>query len=498
MELELFELTQSPDSAQGEMYSDTELETQKNESKRVQRPNQPRKLSEGYKNNNSGNSEVKETENYGKSDALKNFAESHFGNSKAKLIRQTELEDDDENVMNKRKLRMQIKQKHISTSSEISEPSPKEDEYGISTPLPTGPVSKGSPFERIISKQRKRTPMVMPRPKIKAKLKVSNIEAILEADQDSSETEQLEPYQKLKYLEEEYGLKSDLDNVSLVDGEPKIIEEEVAEVPFLSRKGLKKVETVKLKIEKTKIEEVELIHHEFESVPEENPSEQNGTVILGIPLDDYEEIKITESVEDMKEDKTKLRKKKKVILKNKPKKIDELAVCESQVEENEQSLAGKLDLQDTKEKTVSPRKGKLSTVKMEPLSEVEEEKPAFLKISLRKGEIVKSTIEKSKIESIHLKHHEFERNPQDSERERVSNIRLGKHLHFYEDRKLELDHPKKQRRKKKISQVTKENETFPPEIALESLPEPSLDTEVVHSCVWCLYFVLISIIVLRW
>jgi len=135
---------------------------------------------------------------------------------------------------------------------------------------------------------------------------------------------------------------------------------------------------------------------------------------------------------------------------------------------------------------------------MEPLSEVEEEKPAFLKISLRKGEIVKSTIEKSKIESIHLKHHEFERNPQDSERERVSNIRLGKHLHFYEDRKFELDHPKKQRRKKKISQVTKENETFPPEIALESLPEPSLDTEVVHSCVWCLYFVLISIIVLRW
>jgi len=100
----------------------------------------------------------------------------------------------------------------------------------------------------------------------------------------------------------------------------------------LSRKGLKKVETVKLKIEKTKIEEVELIHHEFESVPEENPSEQNGTVILGIPLDDYEEIKITESVEDMKEDKTKLRKKKKVILKNNPKKIDELAVCESQVE----------------------------------------------------------------------------------------------------------------------------------------------------------------------
>ena len=213
-----FELTSSSDSAPGEVYSDTKLDikTKKNESKRSQRIQQSEQ-------NETTDSEVEETENKNESNALKNFAEVHFGKSKAKLIRQTELEDDvNEDLYNKRKVRMKIKQEHISTSNELSEKSIHEDEEAISTPMPKGsispfetPKSNVSPFQKSTSKQRKRTPMVMPGPQIKAKSKVSTIEAISEGEPES-ETEQLEPYQKLKYLEDD-DMTSEFDKVSITD-----------------------------------------------------------------------------------------------------------------------------------------------------------------------------------------------------------------------------------------------------------------------------------------
>merc|ERR1711874_796191 len=78
---ELFELTSSSDIAQGEMYSDIQLEDQNNDSYRVQRS---KKTSNSIKTSESNKSDMEEKDQKGKSNALKAFAESHFGESKFK------------------------------------------------------------------------------------------------------------------------------------------------------------------------------------------------------------------------------------------------------------------------------------------------------------------------------------------------------------------------------------------------------------------------------
>ena len=191
--------------------------------------------------------------------------------------------------------------------------------------------------------------------------------------------------------------------------------------------------------------------------------------------------------------------------KNKPKKeTSSLLLHESKIEDSEDTFNGQLHLQASKEKDLALRRGKLSTVKMGPLIEVEEQKPDFLKLNLKKSEIIKSKIEKSKLESVRLKHHEFERCPQDNEKEETSYVRLRKPIHFYEQRKLEKDKPKKHRKKKlveentenKLATETGEKISFPPESAHDSLTQPLMDKEVVCGCFFSIGVDLI--IVLRW
>jgi len=526
-----FELISSSDNAQGEMNSDTKLvsKVQKKKSKRIHSNKLSKRM---LQDDESSDSEVEEEKGKDEESALKNFAEAYFGKSKAKLIRQTELEEDsNEDLSSKRKVRMNIKQKDISTSNQAGVKSLQEEEEEeeiMSTPRPQGTLS---PFKRLTLKQRKHTPMIMPQPK-KLTSKLSTIEVISEAELDSSETEQLEQYKKLSYLEEE-DLTSELDEVSTIgDGQVEFLKE-AEQGSMFSRENLKKVETIKIEIEESKLETVELSHHDFESVPLDNIEEQISSVILINPLDYYEDIKIEETPQheqkgiigenESKEEISKHEKKSSENIKNqsdeniagKKREHKGLRIPESKSDKTEDSDLGKPELEIKQQKSLPFKRGKLSTVTKEPLKTSEEQKPLFIKPQLKKTEIVKSKIEKTKLESVHLKHHEFEIHPQDNENEEPSNVRLQKPLYVYEDDKL-VEEKEKPKRKKTIKSVKNkekandkntvqkeikyiEKKTFPPDSALKELNPPMLDKEVVlRWFLLFLFFFLRLIVFLRW
>merc|ERR1712048_481846 len=61
-----------------------------------------------------------------------------------------------------------------------------------------------------------------------------------------------------------------------------------------------------------------------------------------------------------------------------------------------------------------------------PKEEKKEEEAPFGKISLKKSQTVKRTWDEPAMETVDLKHHEFERAPQDVESEGMSTVKLGK------------------------------------------------------------------------
>merc|ERR1712242_149254 len=68
-------------------------------------------------------------------------------------------------------------------------------------------------------------------------------------------------------------------------------------------------------------------------------------------------------------------------------------------------------------------------------------------MKLKKAETVKRDWKEQNIESIHLKHHEFERYPQEEECEKKTSVRLGKAMNMTMEETIEV----KKKRKKKIS-----------------------------------------------
>merc|ERR1712060_693326 len=74
----------------------------------------------------------------------------------------------------------------------------------------------------------------------------------------------------------------------------------------------------------------------------------------------------------------------------------------------------------------------------------EEEKPAFA-VKLKKASTVKREWDDGGLEKVDLKHHEFERAPQDVEPECKSTIKMGKALEI----DLDGDDDKKKKKKKK-------------------------------------------------
>lgn len=458
-------------------------------------------------------SEVYEKENSSKSDTLILSGKTHFGISEGKVIKQTDLICDiNEHKLDAIKEIDERKQKHVSKTTEVKEKDDDDDENDISTSIINSQISKPLTFRRMNSKQRKRTPMVMPMPIVKP-AKISNeIEAILETEEESSETENIP--------------LSDVFNVSVEEEEPNRHEKEMEEVLFFSRQNLKKVEPRKISIEKIKIEKVDLYHHEFESIPQDNNKEQNGIIILGVPLYNYEDnqflgnIEIAGKEKEHKSIQKKRKQNKKKVL------IDKIPypILNPQVEEVEESLPEVTKRKDSllgsrksSTSTMEPevgyeniqermtpnennsnseritssvtRKGKLLTIDIKELPEVQEEKIASLKYNLKKTETKKSEIEKSKLPDVLLKHHDFEKYPQENVKEEVSNVHLGKHIYFYDEGKqikkrkpqnVITEEVTKNERKEKESG---EKKMFPLNCANDSLTQPIFDTEVVLACV---------------
>merc|ERR1711933_652277 len=72
-----------------------------------------------------------------------------------------------------------------------------------------------------------------------------------------------------------------------------------------------------------------------------------------------------------------------------------------------------------------------------PKEEPKEEESPFGAIKLKKAERVKRTWEDQGMESVDLKHHEFEKAPQDVEPEGLSSVKLGKLIECESDEKDE-------------------------------------------------------------
>merc|ERR1740128_1609995 len=102
-----------------------------------------------------------------------------------------------------------------------------------------------------------------------------------------------------------------------------------------------------------------------------------------------------------------------------------------------------------------------------------EESP-FGKIKLKKAETVKRTWEDQGMETVDLKHHEFERPPQDEEPEGQSSVTLGTPF----DTGDTADKPAKKKKKKKAAAKEETSEESPME---ESEPEEEVKTNIPHS-----------------
>ena len=370
--------------------------------------------------------------------------------------------------------------KDISNGNEIGENYVDEPPDFIEnhTYLPVDTNSKQSilpAFPRIASKQRKRTPMVMPTPKTKPIAQNNKIEVILESDQSSSESDTTKPFQKLKYLEEDCS-SSKVENVALEEEREKKVEDEREETPIFSRKRLKKVEVNKSEIEKTKIEQVELYHHEFESVPQEVPMEMGGIIALSFPLFIYEEEEIHDTTESELEDIEHA-----MIPKNEMEQTKKnLGLSDSKIDKSRKSSSQNV----TEGKDTAFKTGKASKSQTKVFQKVEEHQPSLLKLKLKKSETQKLKLEKTQLQSVPLKHHEFERSPQLDEKEEVSNIKLGKPLHIdYEEKSKKAPKNRNTEEMSNDKNRKAQEKTFPPNCANDSLTQPLPKMKVDPRCV---------------
>lgn len=129
-----------------------------------------------------------------------------------------------------------------------------------------------------------------------------------------------------------------------------------------------------------------------------------------------------------------------------------------------------------------------SSVASHSNNEIDERKPSFLNLSLRKTEQRKSIIEHIQIPVVKLMHHEFERWPRTDEIEKKSFVIL--------DEPIELE-KSVQLKKRKDSRKT--TQTFPPNVVQNPFPTLLLEPEVVFKCLFsCLLMCEWKIIFLRW
>merc|ERR1711874_530261 len=183
---------------------------------------------------------------------------------------------------------------------------------------------------------------------------------------------------------------------------------------------LKKAEPIKRAITEQKLEIVQLKHHAFESQPKQPEPEKPSSIKLAVPI------------EQKDEDTSDQIQKKKKTLKKKQKKI----IPDIELENERQSKATPRPKEDSDDdessdnltENKSLEKLKISSIKKpEPKNNdmviKDEERPTF-PVKLKKAEQIKRPIVEPKLETIKLKHHSFEGQPQEPEAENPSSIRL--------------------------------------------------------------------------
>jgi hypothetical protein len=201
-------------------------------------------------------------------------------------------------------------------------------------------------------------------------------------------------------------LRSTENKLENLEVRKKKIEPEAS--PAFAKLKLKKTEQIKRNIESVALETVQLVHHDFENIPQDPQLEQTAYVILiSSPFPDIE--RKLESTETSKG----IKKKKQITAKNI---TNEETNTASSKEENlslpsEQPPSSSLNNNNTRVK-LKPNKPVL----------VEAEVIDFSSIKLKKSEIIKRSISPPEMETVELFHHEFENLPQDPQQEGVSNL----------------------------------------------------------------------------
>lgn len=125
---------------------------------------------------------------------------------------------------------------------------------------------------------------------------------------------------------------------------------------------------------------------------------------------------------------------------------------------------------------------KKSSVRKE-LPPKEEEKPAFA-VKLKKAETVKRTWDDGGLEKVDLKHHEFERPPQDIEHEAKSSIKLGQSL------EIDIgDDKKKKKKKKKAAGEDEDSDEVIKRTYMCRLDSSQNTTYISHNIIYKKYFI---------
>ena len=226
--------------------------------------------------------------------------------------------------------------------------------------------------------------------------------------------------------------------------------EEEEKLPFKAK--LRKTETVKREIEESKIETVQLKHHQFEIQPKDTDVEQTTGIILGeplVPLDEYEETL-------KKTDDSKGEKKRKI---KKPK---------TKTPETKESIVPEETPSEKDDEPVVTKKKNSVPTEPETFSEV--------KLKTRKPS--ERPREETEQEKVVLKHHAFESAPCEEQEEMTSSVRLGKPLETPGGRKQ----PKKPREEKVATQLeVSEAEEMTDRKARDPIAQPAAAVTKKHS-----------------
>merc|ERR1711874_954187 len=224
-----------------------------------------------------------------------------------------------------------------------------------------------------------------------------------------------------------------------IEAELKTEEDGTYEIP-----QLRKAETIKRPIPEAELEEVDLRHHEFENEPQTPAEELPSNLVTGHPLS----INMDEEEEETKKKRVVVKKKKKVAVSPKEdtsemqqtsgediESTTEIPVPEVAQEKQIEPIVARSEasvdvMEITKDERVAPKKIVKDNInnKVKPAKKENVEEGTFEKPKLKKAQTIKRAIEEPKLETVSLKAHAFEKQPQDIPDENGTKVRVGRCL----------------------------------------------------------------------